>query len=77
VNEMAVNGSVKQNNQSNVNIFTRTFRTIKAETKRITWASKDEVKKALAAVATFCVIYMVVVGVLDYGFSNLFKLIFK
>jgi preprotein translocase subunit SecE len=74
---MAVNGNVKQNNQPRVNVFTKAFREIKAETKRITWASKKEVKKALAAVAVFCVIYMVVVGVLDYGFTNLFKLIFK
>lgn len=74
---MAVNGNVNQGNHPKVNIFTRAFREIKAETKRITWASKNEVKKALAAVATFCVIYMVIVGVLDYGFSNLFKLIFK
>ena len=74
---MAVNGNIKQNTETKVNIFTKTFRGIKAEAKRITWASQKDVKKALAAVATFCVIYIVIVGVLDYGFSNLFKLIFK
>jgi preprotein translocase subunit SecE len=74
---MAVNGKVKDSNQPKVNFLTKAFREMKAETKRITWAPKKEVKKALAAVVTFCVIYVIVVGVLDYGFSNLFKLIFK
>lgn len=74
---MAVNGKVKDSNRPKVNFLTKAFREIKAETKRITWAPKKEIKKALAAVVTFCVIYVIVVGVLDYGFSNLFKLIFK
>lgn len=74
---MAVNGNVKQSNQLKVNFFTKAFREIKAETKRITWAPKKDIKKAIAAVVTFCVIYVVIVGILDYGFSNLFKLIFK
>lgn len=74
---MAVNGNIKENKESKVNFFTKTFRGIKAETKRITWASKKEVKKALAAVVTFCVICIVIVAILDYGFSNLFNLIFK
>jgi preprotein translocase subunit SecE len=74
---MAVNGKLENNNQPKVNVFTRAFREIKAETKRITWAPKKEIKKALAAVVTFCVIYIVIVGIMDFGFSNLFKLIFK
>ncbi|MCM8712079.1 preprotein translocase subunit SecE [Clostridium sp. SYSU_GA19001] len=74
---MAVNGKVKEAKGSNANIFVRFFSGIKAESKRITWAPKKELKKALAAVVTFCVIYVIVVGILDYGFSNLFKLIFK
>jgi preprotein translocase subunit SecE len=74
---MAVNSSVKENNQLKVNVLTKAFREIKAETKRITWPSKKEVKKAVAAVVTFCVIYIAVVGIMDLGFSNLFKLIFK
>jgi preprotein translocase subunit SecE len=74
---MAVNGKIKENNQPGVNFITKAFREIKAEAKRITWASKKETKKAIAAVLTFCVIYVVMVGILDFGFSNLFKLIFK
>jgi preprotein translocase subunit SecE len=74
---MAVNGKVKETNKSKVNIFKKTYSEMKAEVKRITWASKKETKKAIAAVLTFCVIYVVMVGILDFGFSNLFKLIFK
>lgn len=74
---MAVNGNVKQTNKPKVNVFEKAFKEIKAEGKRITWASKKEIKKAIAAVLTFCVIYVVIVGILDFGFNNLFKLIFK
>lgn len=74
---MAVNGKVKENREPRVNFFTKAFRGIKAETKRITWAPKKEIKKALAAVVTFCVIYVIIIGVLDYGFNSLFKLFVK
>jgi preprotein translocase subunit SecE len=74
---MAVNGKVSENNQPKLNVFSKFFREIKAESKRITWAPKKEIKKAIAAVVTFCVIYIVIVGIMDFGFSNLFKLIFK
>lgn len=74
---MAVNGNVKETKKPKVNVFEKSFREIKAEAKRITWAPRKEIKKAIAAVLTFCVIYVVIVGALDFGFSNLFKLIFK
>lgn len=74
---MAVNGKVSENNQPKLNVFSKFFREIKAESKRITWAPKKEIKRAIAAVVTFCVIYIVIVGIMDFGFSNLFKLIFK
>lgn len=74
---MAVNGNVKETNKPKVNVFEKAFRELKAEVKRITWAPKNEIKKSIAAVLTFCVIYVVIVGILDFGFSNLFKLIFK
>lgn len=73
---MAVNGKVSENNQPKLNVFSKFFREIKAESKRITWAPKKEIKRAIAAVVTFCVIYIVIVGIMDFGFSNLFKLIF-
>jgi preprotein translocase subunit SecE len=74
---MAVNGNVKETIKPKVNVFQKAYREMKAEVKRITWASKKDTKKATAAVLTFCVIYVVIVGILDFGFSNLFKLIFK
>lgn len=74
---MAVNSNVKETKQPSGNFFGRFFRELKAEAKRITWAPKKDIKKAAGAVVTFCVIYVVIVGLLDYGFNNLFKLIFK
>ena len=53
------------------------FREVKAEVKRITWPSKNETKKALIAVGVVVLIYLVLVGGLDYIFQNLFKLLFK
>lgn len=72
--------------KENVNINTKTsekrgiskfFRELKAEVKRITWPSKDDTKKALIAVGVVVLIYIILVGGLDYIFTNLFKLIFK
>lgn len=76
---MAVNGNVKEVKQpaGKTNAIVRFFREIKAELKRMTWAPKKDVKKAIAAVVTFCVIYIVIVGAFDYGFTNLFQFFFK
>ena len=65
--------------KENVNINTKTsekrglskfFRELKAEVKRITWPSKDDTKKALIAVGVVVLIYIVLVGGLDYIFTN-------
>ncbi|MBD7914312.1 preprotein translocase subunit SecE [Clostridium sp. Sa3CUN1] len=53
------------------------FRGVKAEVKRITWPSKNETKKALIAVGVVVLIYIVLVGGLDYIFQNLFKFFLK
>jgi preprotein translocase subunit SecE len=53
------------------------FIDLKAEFKRVTWPTKDELKKALMAVICFCLLYAITVGLLDAGFKNLFNLIFK
>lgn len=50
---------------------------LKAEFKRITWASREDTKKAAITVLIFCLIYIVFIAILDFGFSNLFKIIFK
>ena len=74
---MAVNGNVKVKEKSNHKGLGQFFKELKAETKRITWPSKKDIKKASLAVATFSIIFVIFVGVVDYGFNNLFKLIFK
>jgi preprotein translocase subunit SecE len=53
------------------------FREVKAEVKRITWPSKEETKKALIAVLIFTIIYIILVGGLDFIFKNLFEMILK
>lgn len=53
------------------------FIDLKAEFKRITWPTKAELKKAFMAVVCFCILYVIIVGLLDAGFKNLFNLIFK
>ena len=53
------------------------LREVKAEVKRITWPSKDDTKKALIAVVIFTLIYILLVGGLDFIFKNLFEIILK
>lgn len=75
---MAVKKNVNLTKQSpnNGGLF-KFFREVKAEIKRITWPSKNETKKALIAVGVVVLIYLVVVGGLDYIFQNLFEWILK
>ena len=50
---------------------------LKSEFGRMTWPSKESIKKSTITVFTFCFIFVVIVGLLDYGFNNVYKLIFK
>ncbi len=74
---MAVNGNVKVIGKSNQKGIVKFFKELKAEAKRITWPSKKDIKKATIAVVSFSFLYVMFVGLLDYGFNNLYKLIFK
>lgn len=74
---MAIKEGVKTKRNSEKNSISKFFREIKAEVKRITWPSKDDTKKALIAVGVVVLIYIILVGGLDYIFSSLFKLIFN
>jgi len=74
---MAVNGNLKVNGKSKQNGIVKFFKELKAEAKRITWPSKKDIKKAAIAVVSFSLLYVVFVGFLDYGFNNLYKIIFK
>lgn len=53
------------------------FREVKAEVKIITWPSRDETRKALVAVLIFTLIYIMLIGGLDFIFKNLFEMILK
>ena len=72
---MAVNGKVKQKDSGKKK--TNFSREVKAEAKRITWPSKEDTKKAFWAVLGFTIISMILICVMDYGFSNLFYVILK
>lgn len=74
---MPVNGNIKVKEKSNRKGIVKFFKELKAEAKRITWPSKKDIKKASIAVASFSFIFVVFVGLLDYGYNNLYKLIFK
>lgn len=70
---------VKKENKKSTseNAFIRYIKDLKSEFKRITWASKEQVKKSTIIVFIFCLMWVVIVGLLDYGFSNLYNMIFK
>lgn len=53
------------------------FKGVKGEFKRITWASRAEVKRATIVALTFCLIYMVAIGLIDFGFNKLSQIIYK
>lgn len=72
---MTVDGKVKGKDQlSEKKGFFKFLKEVKAETKRITWPSKKEVKKATIAVATFCLICIVLIGGMDMILQNLSKI---
>lgn len=74
---MSKNENNKIEKSSNSKGIIGFFRGLKAEFKRITWAPKKDIKKATAAVVSFCILYMILVGVLDAIFMNVFKVVFK
>lgn len=52
------------------------FKSLKAEVKRITWPTWKDVKKSSLVTIIFCLILLVIVSIFDYGFSNLYRLLF-
>ncbi|EDS76488.1 preprotein translocase subunit SecE [Clostridium massiliodielmoense] len=73
---MALNESKKLDKQSSVGIG-KFLKELKAETKRITWPPKEEVKKSTIIVLFFCVVSAFIIGLMDSGFNGLYKIIFK
>jgi len=74
---MAVNGKVKKNENNTANKGSLAFfKNTKAEFKRITWAPKKDVKKALEAVALCCTFYVLLISLSDTVFMKMFSAIF-
>ncbi|ADZ22190.1 preprotein translocase subunit SecE [Clostridium acetobutylicum] len=74
---MAANVKNRNVEKSPLKGFVGFFKDLGAETHRITWPSKLDLKKTTIAVLTFCAAYIIVVAIMDYGFNNLFRVIFK
>lgn len=54
---------------SNSKGIVRFVKDIKNELNRITWASKEEVKKAVSVVSVICAIYIVLIAIADTIFK--------
>ena len=74
---MAVNVKNRNVEKSPLKGFVGFFKDLGAEIHRITWPSKEDTKKTTIVVLSFCVLYIIVVAIMDYGFNNLFKVIFS
>ena len=74
---MAVNGKVSKEEKKKSKGIVGFYNGVLSEIKRITWAPKEEVKKATVAVVTVIAIFTVLISAMDFGFNNLYKLIFK
>lgn len=76
---MAAHDNVKKVNKpaTSGNSFFNFFKGLVSEFKRITWASKENVKKATATVIAFCFMYVVIVGLMDFGFNSVVQLMLK
>lgn len=72
---MAANEKKQVKEPSSIKVG-KLFKEVKAETKRITWPPKNEVKKSTLIVLFFCAVSAILIGVMDYGFQGLFKLVF-
>jgi preprotein translocase subunit SecE len=55
------------------NRFTGFFTSIWAELKKVTWPSRQETLRLSLMVIVLCVAVGLVLGLLDWGFSNLFN----
>ena len=51
------------------------FRETKAELKKVTWPSKDQLIHNTGVIIAFIVIVCIILSLLDFGFGNLMNLI--
>ncbi|MHC1685610.1 MAG: preprotein translocase subunit SecE [Clostridiaceae bacterium] len=74
---MAVNGKVIKEEKVKSKGIMGLYNGIVSELRRITWAPKEDVKKATVAVIFFIAIFTLLISAMDFGSNNLYKLIFK
>lgn len=74
---MAVNKKVIKEKKKKSKGLVGFYNGVLSELKRITWAPREEVKKTTIAVITFIAIFTLLISVMDFGFNNLYELIFK
>ncbi|SHI05222.1 preprotein translocase subunit SecE [Clostridium grantii] len=74
---MAANEKIRKSQGLSSRGLFQFLRELKAETKRITWPTQEEVKKATIIVLVFCAVSAILIGMMDFVFSTLYKLIFK
>lgn len=55
--------------------FTRFFKDLRSETKKVVWPSKKQVKNNTVAVLAFAAVAAVFVWVLDFVFTNIVSLV--
>lgn len=53
------------------------FRESKAELKKVVWPSKEDVLSSIKVVIISTVIVSIILGLLDFGFTELFKFLMK
>ena len=53
------------------------FKESKAELKKVEWPSKEDVFSSIKVVVLSTIIVAVILGLLDLGFTQLFRLIMK
>ena len=53
------------------------FKESRAELKKVVWPTKDDVISSIKVVIISTIIVAVVLGLLDLGFSQLFRIIMK
>lgn len=58
--------------QSGLSRLTKFFKETKAELRKVTWPSKDQLVHNTSIIIAFIIIFTVILSVLDFGFQELF-----
>ena len=58
--------------QSGLSRLTKFFKETKAELKKVTWPTKDQLIHNTSIIIAFIIIFTVILSILDFGFQELF-----